>query len=132
MNLLSTGIVLADETITIKGLVGAIEELGSSMVHAAFVLGVAICVAACVAALVTRSKARRSTTTDPLPPTALLRGHTGDAISLAFSPDGKMLATASNDNVVKIWDLTRIDGLILPSPLTDEKRSPVGIVERKG
>jgi WD40 repeat protein len=33
-----------------------------------------------------------------------LRGHTGFVHHLAFSPDGSMLATASFDKTIKIWD----------------------------
>jgi hypothetical protein len=33
-----------------------------------------------------------------------LRGHTGSVECLAFSPDGKRLATAGGDQLVKVWD----------------------------
>src|SRR5436305_15342036 len=37
-------------------------------------------------------------------PPAELKGHTGLVYGLAFSPDGKQLATAGFDNLVKVWD----------------------------
>jgi WD40 repeat protein len=33
-----------------------------------------------------------------------LKGHTGWVSGVAFSPDGKRLATASADNTAKVWD----------------------------
>ena len=36
---------------------------------------------------------------------AALKAHTDRCFGLAFSPDGKHLATAAWDRVVKIWDL---------------------------
>src|SRR5690348_14307302 len=37
---------------------------------------------------------------------ATLRGHTNRVVSVAYSPDGKTLASASYDGTLKLWDVT--------------------------
>jgi WD40 repeat protein len=44
-----------------------------------------------------------------------LKGHTSPVYSECFSPDGKRLASASDDNTVKLWD-ARTSGEALPCP----------------
>src|SRR5262249_14998140 len=34
----------------------------------------------------------------------VLRGHTGPVLGVQYSPDGKTIATASQDKTVKVWD----------------------------
>jgi WD40 repeat protein len=41
-------------------------------------------------------------------PVLTLEGHRDGIFSIAFSPDGRRLATASQDRLIKVWSLDQI------------------------
>ncbi|MFM9960133.1 MAG: WD40 repeat domain-containing protein [Planctomycetaceae bacterium] len=42
-----------------------------------------------------------------------MKGHEGDIYRVAFSSDGKRLASASQDQTVKVWDTTTGQELLM-------------------
>lgn len=44
--------------------------------------------------------------------TSTLRGHSGDVLDMAWSPQDVWLATASVDNTIIIWDAAKFPGTI--------------------
>ncbi len=62
--------------------------------------------------------------------TTVLVGHRDDVNSVAFSPDGRHVATASRDKDVRIWDVETGEGVELPlqhnSEVRDARFSPDG------
>jgi len=56
-------------------------------------------------------------------PLAMLKGHTGQVISVAWSPDGTRLATTSWDGTARIWDAQSGASLAVLKGHTDQVRS---------
>jgi WD40 repeat protein len=52
-----------------------------------------------------------------------LQGHARYVSSVAFSPDGRLLASGGGDNIVKVWDISTDKELLALRGHTEEIRS---------
>ena len=54
--------------------------------------------------------------------TKVLNGHTGAIHSIVFSPDSKLIASSSNDQTIKLWDVTSGKIIYTLKALSDERK----------
>jgi eukaryotic-like serine/threonine-protein kinase len=60
---------------------------------------------------------------NPAPPHTELTGHTSRVFTVAFSPDGKFLATSSDDSTLRVWDAATGKEV-----MSHVERSPVSVI----
>lgn len=56
------------------------------------------------------------------PPKGVLSGHTNEVYALAFSPDGTLLASGSQDGTVRLWDVATSKQRVILRMSAQEKR----------
>ena len=53
-----------------------------------------------------------------------LQGHADGVSTLAFAPDGRLLASGGHDGNVCLWDLTQLQGMSAPRFPEGQRTSP--------